>query len=40
MNYLQARLSIEKKSQWKTDAPAAALNRVKDAYYITILIPV
>lgn len=40
MNYLHARLSIKKRSQWKTDEPAAALNRVKDVYYIIILVPV
>lgn len=38
-DYLHARLSVQKMSQWKTDEPSAALNRVKDVFYIVILIP-
>lgn len=39
MDYLHARLSVQKVSQWKTDEPSAALNRVKDVFYTVILIP-
>lgn len=40
MDYLQARFSVQKRSQWKTVEPSAALNRVKVVYYILILIHV